>query len=221
MLALRHLGMLAALALALAPSLARAQVQVVEESQAQDQIVERGEIPGRGAQLGGYLVFPVFATPMVREDGTELPVLVPGVGIGLRGGWESPEGLAVELFLELVGNGVDNPMRDASVLLFQLGIGANGRYFFFNPSAFVPFLQVQVGLRFMGFEWPDGMDAPDQSLTIDFMGGLGAQIELTYFMGIEAGALVGAMMPGAFFRDAILAIYPFAGLTFYTDAQED
>lgn len=218
--ALRSLGLLAALLVPLAPSVARAQVQVVEESQAQEQIVERGEIPGRGAQLGGYLVFPVFATPMVRDDGTELPILVPGVGLGIRGGWESPDGIAIELFLELVGNGVENP-GDLSVLLFQLGFGANGRYFFFNPSAFVPFLQVQVGLRFMGFDWPDGVESPDQSATVDFLGGLGAQIELSYFMGIEVGALVGAMMPGAFFRDAIFVIYPFAGLTFYTDAEND
>ncbi len=203
----------------LAPATAAAQVQVVEEEQAGDQIVERGQIrEGRGTQLGLYLASPIYATPLRRDDGQELPVLFPGAVAGVRGGWELPVGLALELYLEGGLHGVDNPGVDPRVVMLQLGVGGSARFLFFNPTAFVPFVQASLGVRLMGFDWPDGREA--EGATLDIGGGIGAQIELTAHLGLELGMLVGALLPGNYFADTALWLHPFAGVTFYTDENE-
>lgn len=203
---------------ALLPSAARAQVTVVEEEQAEAQIVERGEVrQGRGGQLGFYLLSPIYATPMRREDRATLPVILPGFAVGMRAGWEFPSGLALEVYLEAGIHGVDNP-DDVGKVMLQGAVGGTIRYLFFNPSAFVPFVQASGDVRALGFRWPD--DAEAQGITLDFLGGAGAQVELTAELGIEAGFLVGAMIPGSYFSDAVLIFHPFAGITIYTDGDE-
>lgn len=220
---------LAALASIAGAAPAAAQVYVVEESQAEEQVVERGYVQGqgRGIQYGAHLVSPIYVTDVRRGDmGATGAVpderLGVGGGFGVQGriGWEFPSGFTVELIGGLAGNGVDTFGADTSQAFLRFDIGVGARYMIFNATAFVPFVQLQAGLRFFNFEWPGvtGRTSAetDGELTVPVGGALGAQIELTPFFGLEFGCAVDyAISASDWFAEGFVAVTPFAGITLY------
>ncbi|MFK7991012.1 MAG: hypothetical protein AB8I08_33640 [Sandaracinaceae bacterium] len=223
-----HLVLATVLLMAALPASASAQVEVVEEDDAASQVVERGEVrQGRGTLLGLYLVSPLYPTELRRADDPDsgasfsstLPVSHPGVGLGLRGGWEFPVGLALELFLEFAAHYVDND-APASNAMVQAGVGGSARFLFFNPSAIVPFVQLSLAGRAIGFDWAIGPDVTSaEGATFDIGGGVGVQIEMSSELGVEFGVNVTALLPIAYFADTALVISPFAGVVAYLDEE--
>ncbi|GAB5542479.1 MAG: hypothetical protein RLO52_13425 [Sandaracinaceae bacterium] len=213
------LSCLGLVSLAFAPR-ADAQVYVVEESQAEEQVVERGYVQGqgRGIQYGAHLVSPIYVTDIRRGVGGS-EILGAGGGIGVQGriGWEFPMGFTLEAIGGLAANGVDTlGMDDRSAVLLRFDVGLGARYMIFNATAFVPFIQVQAGLRFYNFEWTVGGGETDGELTLPLGGAIGAQIELTPFFGLEFGCAVDySVTPGDWFAEGFVAVTPFAGVTLY------
>ncbi len=223
--ATRHaIGAALALAALLAAPAARAQVQVVEEGPAtESQVVERGYLrgQGRGVQYGAQLTSPIYVSPVTPGGAGAQPVGV-GAGAGVLGrvGWEFPSGFTVDLLGGIAANGVNTQghMMMSNVLT-RVDVGLAGRYMFFNETAFVPFLQLGATIRWHFFDYIDSANTVQHGtsqLTLALQGGVGFQIELSPFFGIEAGCLVEWAAPGRTFQGpGYFSVLPFAGVTLY------
>lgn len=231
---MRHLiTLLAFAAISLSAVHASAQVVVVEEDQAGEQIVERGHVQGvgRGIQYGAHLTSPVYLTSMTNPDDSAPRIPMrngPGAGVRLRIGWEFPSGLTFELFGGLAFNALDpefDEVADRSHVLAQAEFGGGARYNFFNATAFVPFVQIGLAGRWFWFDWP-GM-APDTVETVEAKGtvafnvAVGFQIELTPYFGLEAGCLFDYTLGLDVFHDGLFSVTPFLGVTLYAYDEND
>lgn len=204
---------------------ASAQVQVVEENQAGSQVVERGYVQGqgRGVQYGAHLVSPILLTDFRRNGGAER--ILPGGGLGVRAriGWEFPSGLTAELYGGLAVNGIDTEgMSDRRSTLITGDFGVGARYMFFNETAFVPFLQLGLGLRYYDIEWPSGAEEDgDPSLTLPVHVAVGGQIELSPYFGIELGVMADYAFGLDVLEDGVFVLTPFVGVTLYVYDEDD
>jgi hypothetical protein len=221
---LRSLTTFLSFALAATASLAAAQVEVVEEGQVSEtQIVERGYVrgQGRGIQYGANLISPVHLTDVRSAMGGFQMNLGPGLGIWARVGWEFPSGFTIEVFGGLAGNGVDTGGTDASQAFLRADVAIGARYLFFNDTAFVPFIHIGFGPRWYWFDWTvPGRPMPagnvNAEINVALHGGIGAQIELTPFLGIEAGLLVDYTFGfNTFSSEGFVSLTPFLGVTLY------
>lgn len=207
-----------------APSLADAQVTVIEEEEAE--VVERGYVQGqgRGIQYGAHLISPIYVMDMERGGGTREPLGTSGGG-GVRGriGWEFPSGLSVEVVGGIAFNYVPerpSEVADRSHVLTQGDILVGGRYAFYNETAFVPFIGLGGGLKLFYFSWPDG-DVEDPAAAFTIEATVGAQIELSPFFGIELGANVAYTFGHEHFETGFISVTPFIGLTLYVYDEDE
>lgn len=208
----------------LAANTAAAQVQVVEENQAGSQVVERGYVQGqgRGIQYGAHLVSPILLTDFVRSDVGER--ILPGGGLGIRAriGWEFPSGFTAEIYGGLGVNGVDTEGMERSSSLITADVGVGARYMFFNETAFVPFVQLGLGIRYYDIEWPSGAEEDgDPSITLPLHVAVGAQIELSPYFGIEFGVMADYAVGLDVLQDGVFVLTPFAGVTLYVYDEDD
>jgi hypothetical protein len=197
-----------------------ASVQVVEESQASAQIVERGYVRGvgRGVQYGAHFISPVYLTDVRNTSGEDTR---PDGGIGIWGriGWEFPSGFTIELLGGIAANGVDTRgIVDADNAFTRADFGAGARYMFFNDTAFVPFIQLGGSLRWFFFDWLTNDETGrkvDGQLTGAIHGAVGAQIELSPYFGIELGVAVDYTFAAEIFAEGLVSLMPFLGVTLY------
>src|SRR5690606_32342763 len=138
----------------LCASPALAQVQVVEQREAEEQVVERGYVrgQGRGVQYGAHFVSPVYVTRVLAPNRGILTAPTPigvdgGLGIQARAGWEFPSGFTLEVQGGLAVNAVPDADLDMSNAFTRAELGLAARYMFFNDTAFVPFVEVGGALR--------------------------------------------------------------------------
>lgn len=194
-------------------------VQIVEESQASEQIVERGYVrgEGRGVQYGAHFISPIYLTDVRNAAGEDT---YPEGGFGLWGriGWEFPLGFTLEVLGGVAANGVDTLGTDADPAFMRADIGLGARYMIFNDTAFVPFVQIGGTLRFFFFDWQTSDPSTrqvDGELTGALHGAIGAQIELSPYFGIEAGLAVDYTFAADIFAEGIVSLMPFLGVTLY------
>lgn len=208
----------------LSPVAARAQVEVVEEEEP-DREVERGQVAeqGRGLQYGAHLLTPIYLTDVRRAGpGPTLPLVNPGGGVLARVGWELPAGFSVELQGGVAFNYVDQVADAPSHVLTAVDLRAAARYAFLNPSAFVPFVQLGVGARLFWGDWPDDTANLAAAVVAALHGGVGAQIELTPYFGLELGVLVDYLFAHDLFHEpGIVGLTPFAGVSLYLQDEDD
>ena len=195
-----------------------AQVAVVEETDPEARVVERGYVQGqgRGVQYGAQLISPVYLTEMRHAGATETLNVGPGAGVHARIGWEFPSGFTLEVYGGIGVNGIDTEGAPEEIgdTLTRADVGLGARYMIFNQTAFVPFVQIGIGLRWFFFDWPSGVEESGAA-TLPIHAVVGAQIELSPFFGIELGMAVDYMFGLDVFHEGVVSIMPFAGVTLY------
>ena len=179
------------------------QVQVVE----QDETAETG----RGIQYGAHIVVPVFlANNSDRFN--------PTVGIGVQGriGWEFGAGFSAELHVGILYAATDVETH----ALTDIWLGGGIRYSFLNETAIVPFVGVGIVANIWNNAYSGSTTAAttgDSVVTFGANGNVGVQIEISPYIGLEAGAQLNwSTDPGTYIESQpILWLSPFLGGTLY------
>jgi hypothetical protein len=195
-------------------------VQQPAYGQPQQQPVQQQPVTaqqGRGIQYGAHLIVPVWLTD-VRSASPSLPGVSADPGIGIQGrlGWEFPGGFSTEFNIGYMINNVTTTdvggLSESEQLdAFWFGVGA--RYSLLNRTAWVPF--VGVGLQLTGWGDATCSGTCSRSYTLGINGIVGLVLEVSEFLGLEAGVQVMASSKGDAFADPQLIVSPLAGLTLY------